>query len=371
MSLKTKVPVSEDLLQAFQNARDNNIRYFKVVINNEQFELEISEVQSGTSSIDFKLVQPVLNDTDPCIILYREKDFQLPSPWVLIVYVPDIAPVNLKMLYASGKGSLKDGLGRNLFGKNKEFSTLDEVVWKNIQMNDIMTDPKPWSQREISLSELEEQENVSRREQMDNPQTQPSGFNTVRMPLTNNTEQALRSLSSRQVNWVQLTLGDNYEQIDTVLTKTISDNELAQNIDFSQPQFYLFDLGGNIILIYCCPDEGTNIRNRMVYSTCKAGLAEQIRSFGISVVKKFDIRSRDEVNITNLRNETSRKVALRFTPTTEMIRGTTTKRNEDRNSINVRSKLTDNNQPEGGIQKIMGGGGKLPKGVVLPPPGAY
>jgi len=291
----------------------------------------------------------------------------------LIVYVPDVAPVNLKMLYASSKGSLKDGLGRNLFGKNKEFSTLDEVVWKNIQMNDIMTnDPKPWSQREITLSELEEQENMSRRELMDNPQTQPSGFNTVRMPLTNSTEQALRSLSSRQVNWIQLTLGDNYEQIDTVLSKTISDNELAQNIDFSQPQFYLYDLGGNIILIYCCPDEGTNIRNRMVYSTCKAGLAEQIRSFGISVVKKFDIRSRDEVNITNLRNETSRKVALRFTPTTEMLRGTGSNRNEDRNSVNVRSKLTNNQQTEGvNIQKIMGGGGKLPKGVVIPPPGAY
>jgi len=365
MSLKTKVPVSEELLSVFQNARDNNTRYFKIVINNEQFEFVSSEPQSGTSSIDFKKVPAVLNDSDPCIILYREKDFNLPSPWVLIVYVPDVAPVNLKMLYASSKGSLKDGLGRNLFGKNKEFSTVDEVVWKNVQMIDLVSndDPKPWSQREVSLNELEEQENQSRIELMNNPQTQPSGFNLVRMPLTNGAEQALRSLSSKQVNWVQLTLGDNFEQINCVISKTISDNELADNIDFTQPQFYLFDLGGNIILIYCCPDEGTNIRNRMVYSTCKAGLAEQIRSFGVSVVKKFDIRSRDEVNLTNLRTETSRKVALRFSPTTEMLRGTNRNNNEDRNT-NVRSSYTSNTPPRDGsptIQRIMGGDKKTSK----------
>jgi len=80
MSLKTKVPVSEELLSTFQSARDNNIRFFKVAINNEQFELVSSEQQSGTSSIDFKLVAPVLNDTDPCIVLYREKIFNFHHP---------------------------------------------------------------------------------------------------------------------------------------------------------------------------------------------------------------------------------------------------------------------------------------------------
>jgi len=333
--------------------------------------LDSQEVQSGTASIDFKKVPSVLNDSDPCIILYREKDFNLPAPWVLIVFVPDVAPVNLKMLYASGKGSLKDGLGRNLFGKNKEFSTIDEVVWKNVQFDDTVNDsPKPWSQRETTLKELEEQENQSRIEHMESPQTQPSGFQSVRMPLTNSAEQALRSLSSKQINWVQLTLGDNFDQIDCVISRTISDNDLADNIDFSQPQFYLYDLTGNIILIYCCPDEGTNIRNRMVYSTCKAGLADQIRSFGISVVKKFDIRSREEINIQNLRSETSRKVALRFSPSTEMLRGVNNRNNEDRNS-NVKSRLSMSPESNGEIQKIMGGGKKLPKGVVLPPPGAY
>jgi len=376
MSIKTKVPVSEELVTAFTNAKSSNIRLFKVIINNEQFQLAHSEVASGTASIDFKKVAPLLTPTDPCIILYREKDFGLPAPWILIDFVPDESPVNLRMLYASSKASLKEALGRNLFGKNKEFSTIDEVQWKNVQLSDLLTnvDPKPWSQREISIQELDTQESISRKEYVSNPPTQPSGFQTIKLPLTSNAEQALNKLKSKEINWVQLTLNDKFDTIDSVTTKTVRENELSENIDFSTPQFYIYELTGNVILIYCCPDEGTNIRNRMVYSTCKSSLAESIRLMGITVVKKFDIRTKDEVNIENLRNETSRKVALRFTPTKEMLRGTS---NFEEKNSNIKSRLSKQMEPQqGGVQtafRIMTGDGspKLPKGVVLPPPGAY
>jgi len=67
-------------------------------------------------------------------------------------------------------------------------------------------------------------------------------------------------------------------------------------------------------------------------------------------------------------------VALRFTPTKEMLRGTNNF--EDKNS-NIKSRFSKQMEPQqGGVQtafRIMTGDGspKLPKGVVLPPPGAY
>jgi len=282
---------------------------------------------------------------------------------------------------------LKDTLGKNNFGRTKEFSTVDEVTWINLQINDLNTDTKPWSQREISLQELDQQELQTRKDYQDNPQTEPSGFGSVRLPLTSHTEDELRKLCSKQVNWVQLTLGENFEQIDTVCSKTISENDIADNIDFTQPQFYLYDLNGSIILIYCCPDEGTNVKNRMVYSTCKAGLSEQIKSTGVTVVKKFDVRTREEANIRNLTEETNRRTSMRFKPTKEMLKGLGNQNysygeeseyGETTSNSNIKSKLNRDSPQEGGVQtafRIMKGSGggspKLPKGVVIPPPGAY
>jgi len=335
------------------------------------------EEQSGTSSIDFKRVQPLLNDSEPCIILYRDKEFTLPTPWIIVAFVPDNADVNQKMLYASSKTALKEYLGKNNFSKVKEFSTIDEVTWKNVQTVDLQSssnDTKPWSQREVVIKDLDVQENVARKEYAESNNNQPSGFTQVRLPLTPSAEQALTKLRSRQVCWVQLTLGDNFDSIDCVDTKTnVNENDLANNIDFTQPQFYLYELSGSIILIYCCPEEGSNIKNRMVYSTCKAPLAQQVKEFGVALVKKFDIRSKDEINISNMRSETARKTATQFRPPPNMIRGTANVDFDGDVNANIRSKFLTNEAPQGTAYHITGGSGsqKLPKGVVLPPPGAY
>jgi len=334
------------------------------------------EFQAGTASIDFRRVNAVIDDSEPCYILYRDKEFTLPSAWILIVYIPQSANVNLKMIYASSKSSLKDGLGRNNFSKVKEFDTSDEVSWKNIQqVSNPINEPKPWSKREIIIRELEDQENIARKEIIDNSTSeQPSGFTQMSIPMTASAEQSLNKLKNKQINWVQLTLGDNFDQIDCVNSKTIGENDLVNNIFFDEPQFYLFDLNGNIVLIYCCPEEGTNIRNRMVYSTCKATLADQVRSMGVAVVKKFDVRNRDEINISNLRAETNRKAAVYFRATHNMISNSNVA--EERNE-NPRSRFLNTEAPQVGTAftiRTEEGSNKpkqLPKGVVLPPPGAY
>jgi len=375
MSIKVNLSVSEGVKTAFQNARNESTRIMKITISNESFELVSSEVQAGTSSIDFKRVPTMLNEAEPCIILYRDKDFTLSAPWIIVSFVPDNADVNQRMLYASSKTALRDYLGKNNFSKIKDFSTIDEVSWKNVQTVDLQSssnEPKPWSQREVVIRDLEVQEGLARKEYMETTPTQPSGFSQVKLPMTPGAEEALTKLKNRQVSWVQLTLGDNFDKIDCVLTKNVSEHDLANSIDFTQPQFYLYDLSGSIILIYCCPEEGSNIRNRMVYSTCKATLAQQVKGFGVALVKKFDIRTKEEINVANIRSETSRKTATQFRPTGGMMRGNANF--DEEANANVRSKFITNEPPQGGTAYHITGGGsnaKLPKGVVLPPPGAY
>jgi len=391
MSLKTNLHVSENLKNAFQNARDEGTRHIKVQIKDETFNLVSSEVQSGTSSIDFKKVPTLINANEPCIVLYRDKEFTLPAPWIMIVYIPDSADVNSRMLYSASKVALRDYLGKNSFSKIKDFSSADEVTWAKVQTVDIANDSKPWSQREITILELNQQENQARNEfterlNLDPTDVHTSGYSPIVLPLTEKTKQALNRLRSKQINWIQLTLGDEYDKIDTVTEKTVGENDLVNNITFQEPQFYLYNLNGNVILIYCCPDDNTNIKNRMVYSTCKATLADQIRQAGVPVVKKFDVRTKEEVNIQNLKEETARKASVNFRATDSILRSginpnKMTGRNarspppdDDDSNANIKSKLFTNDPPQGGSSYMLNpekSPKKLPKGVVMPPPGAY
>jgi len=127
-------------------------------------------------------------------------------------------------------------------------------------------------------------------------------------------------------------------------------------------------MSGSTILIYFYPEQGVSIKSRMVYSTCKASLAEQLKSFGLSNVRRLDARSLDDLSPSNLKESNEN-----FKPSQKILTtvNNNTDKPEDKNS-NPRSRFTNKNigssfrMLTGGI-----GGGNLPKGVVLPPPGAY
>jgi len=226
-----------------------------------------------------------------------------------------------------------------------------------------------------------------------------SGFSQVTFPLTPAAEEAIRALDVGTHNWVQLALNNPPTQIDVVSTKTLSSGELLEAVHPVDPQFYLYNKEGTIVLIYCCPDKvseggfSQTIKNRMVYSTCKASCAESIKALGIANIKKFDIRDPSELTEENLTAHLSTKVAALFS-------GSELKGSQRNTSTPTRNQGFDNspyrpaavyNRPgyspphevnsaskqrqplAGSLAGLMAATGtaKLPKGVVLPPKGAY
>jgi len=169
----------------------------------------------------------------------------------------------------------------------------------------------------------------------------------------------------------------------------------------TEPQFYFYKRAGTLILIYCCPEKGSNIKNRIVYSTCKSSLADSIKNLGVSGdVKKYDVRESSEVTDAALSQHLNSGVATSFKPTPAMMRGEyrtgagagagiarsgPTGGNFNRAGYNqpVRSGSAERagavpvmrNLPQGGLASFLnsqpGGPVRLPKGVVLPPKGAY
>jgi len=224
---------------------------------------------------------------------------------------------------------------------------------------------------------LDQQENTARQEIISNITTgppRPTGFQQVSFPLTQNAIDDINRLKSNQVNWVQLSLDDKFTTLSSVTSKQINGTDFVSSIDQTKPQFYLYNWETNVTLIYYYPESsGTSIKSRMVYSTCKASLADQIITMGFPTVKKFDARSVEDLNINNFRAEATRDASSKFRPTANMLHSQNQSDAPEDRTSNPRSRFLNNNPGYGSAFRILtaGRGGTLPKGVVLPPPGAY
>lgn len=236
--------------------------------------------------------------------LFKEKQWG-PSNWILIIYIPDSGSVQQRTVYGSAIEHLRTELGRDKFGSDKRFSEMSEVSWNNLKGLGNGNGDKPWSKRELAQQELNSAEDQARSEAQAKP---ASGFHTASYPLTSEATSALDQLKSGQVNWVQLSLDASRKNMTSVVSKQVSQTELTSLIDEKEPQFYLYNTSSNsLVLVYCCPENAPQ-KNRMVYSTCKASLAETLKQSGVAVVKKYDIREASEMNVNQL-NEALRSAS--------------------------------------------------------------
>merc|ERR1712098_917232 len=112
-SHSTGIGVSSDLTHAFADAHRNGTkRLIKVQIVEDELRETDSALPSGDFHEDLSLIAGFLEKATPCYILYRTDDTsQGGYNWIFMCYVPDLAKVKEKMVYAGTRAGLKLGLG--------------------------------------------------------------------------------------------------------------------------------------------------------------------------------------------------------------------------------------------------------------------
>ncbi|KAG9097192.1 Twinfilin-1, partial [Ceratobasidium sp. 370] len=100
-------------------------RFLKVKIQNESL-VPDEAIPTGSSELiqDLPKLQEILQDDVPAYVLARTDATD--NTWLFISYVPDIAKVRDKMLYASTRGALTKALGDQRF-KDSLFATSKEL----------------------------------------------------------------------------------------------------------------------------------------------------------------------------------------------------------------------------------------------------
>lgn len=310
MSHQSGIKSNENLRNFFAHAKQNNVRMFKVVINDKE-ELELSvnyELKNSNWQKDYNSFVPrSIEPKSPCYLFFRlDEKTNSGYTWLLILWSPDFASVKQKMLYASTKSTLKMEFGAGqvadeLFATAQEDISLDGYL-KHIKSQQA---PAPLTNREEEMEFLKQNEDHTRI----NVDTKHKTLQGVMFPIENSAVQALENFKNEKSNYVQLVVNIEEEKIQSKKSYTLSDVSNVEDIKNCIPdnkgRFHLFRFNHvhdgekfkSVIFIYSMPGFSVSIKERMIYSSTKSEMIQYIKSnYDIEISKTIEISEPNELS---------------------------------------------------------------------------
>ncbi|KFP04884.1 Twinfilin-2, partial [Calypte anna] len=227
------------------------------------------------------LVLPLLDEQQPCYLLYRlDSQNAQGYEWLFISWSPDSSPVRLKMLYAATRATVKKEFGGGHI-KDEMFGTVKEDVSLSGYQKHMSScsAPAPLTAAEQELQQIRINEGLA-------------------FPLQLDAQQAIQALKQKKINYIQLKLDLERETIDLVHTSPTEITDLPKRIpqDSARYHFFLYkhshegDYLESVVFIYSMPGYKCSIKERMLYSSCKSRLLDTVeQEFCLEIAKKIEI----------------------------------------------------------------------------------
>ncbi|XP_015906353.1 twinfilin-2 [Parasteatoda tepidariorum] len=301
MSHQTGIQGSAELKSFFSKCKDGNIRSFKVVIKDEELILDKSFEKTGTWEQDYdKSVLPLIEYQQPCYVFFRlDSTNEAGYEWVFISWAPDNSPVRQKMLHASTKATLKKEFGGGQI-KDELFGTVKEDVNLRGYKKHIESEkaPCPLSPSEAILQQIKKDEATG------GIDTKHQTMQGVCFPVSDDVINAFCDIKDLRVSYVQMSIDMDKEEINLEKRLQIDVNSLASQIPSDHARYHLFRMShfyegdnlNSIVFIYSVPGYNCPVRERMLYSSCKAPLLNVIENkIGIDLAKKIEIDDPEEL----------------------------------------------------------------------------
>uniref|UniRef100_A0A3Q4MCS3 Twinfilin actin-binding protein 2b n=1 Tax=Neolamprologus brichardi TaxID=32507 RepID=A0A3Q4MCS3_NEOBR len=299
MSHQTGIIATSELKDFLARARGGAIRILKIIIRNEELVLHSYKEPARSWDKDYdQFLLPLLTPLEPCYILYRldSKNAQ-GYEWIFIAWSPDQSPVRQKMVYAATRATLKKEFGGGHI-KDEVFGTVEEDVCFQgyIRHRSSCSSPAPLTAAEqelqrIKITEVTMEFGLDKRAQT---------LQGLAFPLQEEAKRALQQLKHKRINYIQLRLDVDRETIELVHTKPTEIHELPYRIPTDSPRYHFFIFKHSYqdplwsLFIYSMPGYTCSIKERMLYSSCKNRLLDEVeRDYQLEVTKKMEIDSGD------------------------------------------------------------------------------
>lgn len=294
MSSASGIGVTPELVSAFAQADQNRVRFLKIAIKNEQLVLDSTTPISGSLEQDLDQLQGQLQDDIPAYVLARLDGDK--AEWLAISYVPEIAKIRDKMLYAATRASLTKGLGDRrfvdtLFATSKADVTPDAYAAHRRHMSAA----SPLSAREAEMERLRAEERAAGDEIYQGTAARATHVGqTVGLSWGDDVRDAVQQLADASASKLLLISIDT--ATETMVLNSILDAEiedLPKHIPASEPSYAFFawhhTLGSearrDIVFIYSCPSSSP-VKHRMLYSSGVNVAVKQARDMGVPVATK-------------------------------------------------------------------------------------
>ncbi|CAJ0587900.1 unnamed protein product, partial [Mesorhabditis spiculigera] len=303
MSCQTGIRANDALKNAFNLGKQAKLRLIKVVIKNEELDPNYEYKGSPDWRSDWRATLPECVDAyEPCFILFRLNTI---TEWILISFADDRASVKDKMLLAATQATFKSEFGPCYIEYERHVTDRKDLTLDSLEN---------WlkSKQEVGpMSEVEQELFTAAKERSALQSAAPAGMKGVVFPLDRNAEDALRDLGNKKLNFVQLSVDTLNEAIKLEDTQaSVSAGELASKIPRNKPRYTFFRFEhthddrpyNSIVFIYSLPASGSSIKERMLYSSCKAPFLQAAQlHMRAEITKKMEVDAKDDLSEKALR----------------------------------------------------------------------
>lgn len=334
MSTQSGIVASKKLLDKFQNLSNQTL---VVTVSDDQTHLEEDESYVQPASSDLASVFGGLKDHFSRI--YPQPGYAIfPQPesteFVFVAFIPDLAPIRQKMLYASTKNTLIQQIGSGSFG-NKYILALTELEeltpehFHHTIRSD--TDPSLLTSDERVLQDINRLQalSVSHDSQSAFKKELPSIHGHASSSLLFEIEPSLDQVLHQDLHKRLVVINIDAKE-HLVLTSQAKDVSVGTLIDSTRlalegsdvtPLYIMYGYApSKVAFIYLCPS-GSKVRDRMVYAANKKGLIAHLKSEYFSadqLDKVLEVGDLDELETSVLEDAPASdtaapKTSLRFT----------------------------------------------------------
>lgn len=330
MSSQSGITAALELLTTFQNG-DNDVLIVKISSDSTQL---IQDTDCPHITGDLPTIFPKLNkyiesiQPHPVYILIAVDN----NEYAFISFIPDVAHIRDKMLYASTKNTLIQELGGGKIKKDHLFSwsELHELTFEHYESSKpkLIKEDGPLTEEEKVMREINSLQDLNlgsgssgkKLASMDNSSSQ------LLFKIDQDLESAFNTLKAKDLIIFSIELGSESfnlikKSTGVELSSLIDVLESCNNSSSPSPQFALYGyLNGKLVLIYTCPTS-SKVKDRMIYASNKQGLVTHLKSSlaanDIKLDKIIDIGDPEELEVEELKESTvsnakSSNSSLRF-----------------------------------------------------------
>lgn len=352
MSTQSGISSSQDLVNTFKNFKSGAL-VIKVSPDNTQL---IVDDQFKSQATDLSSVFSELNQyvsgiypSPVYIILGLSSSSSSGSNYAFVSFIPDVAPIREKMLYASTKSTLISQLGSNNFSKSQTFAwtEIEELNYDNFVSSSESQDEGPLTHEEKTLKEINSLQGLTLAEtgarrnndtafkkKLASMHESSSSGGVLMFNIDSNLESEFKSLPQNNDNrrLINFDIDMKKEEVKLISTTTnvdlkslVTSLEAATDSSSVHPHFGLYNYStSKFAFIYSCPS-GSKVKDRMVYASNKQGLINHLKSISAAhnlvIDKVLEVGDLDELEVKELeetdkgedKSEPSTRNGLKFT----------------------------------------------------------